>query len=196
MKSIRYYIYYMKVKNKKAKDREMQFELDAFKQLSQIPKSYTYHGTYIPIHRNNGITEIDLIVVNCHGIFCFEVKYTKHPFIGSQDAQFWYKKGTHQRIRNPFIQNRYHVEALATYLGMDAALIKNCVLVNQIDQPLPDLFTLKSAMTQTRSTSNRLSQSEIRSINRLLLKRQRWMLFKKWKHRRYRKKMILRCING
>ncbi|AYV34713.1 nuclease-related domain-containing protein [Erysipelothrix rhusiopathiae] len=187
MKSIRYRIYQHKTRKKNAKDRGTQFELEAFNLLSQDSSTYVYHSTYIPIVRNNGITEIDLIVVNRSGIACFEVKYTKQPFIGSYDDAFWFKKGTDQSIRNPFIQNRYHVDALASYLGIDASFIKNCVLVNHIDRPIKNLFTLSSAHSYSNVES--LSRSEITRINRLLLRRQRFLILKKWKHRRYRKKI-------
>lgn len=187
MKPIRYRIYQHKIKKKKGKDRGMQFELEAFNLLSQDSNTFVYHSTYIPIVRNNGITEIDLIVVNRSGIACFEVKYTKHPFIGSYDDALWFKKDTDQSIRNPFIQNRYHVEALASYLGIDASLIKNCVLVNQIDRPIRDLYTLSSARSFSKGA--KLSHIEVRRINRLLLQRQRFMILKRWKHRRYRKRI-------
>ncbi|MDE8250902.1 nuclease-related domain-containing protein [Erysipelothrix rhusiopathiae] len=107
MKPIRYRIYQHKIKKKKAKDRGMQFELEAFNLLSQDSNTFVYHSTYIPIVRNNGITEIDLIVVNRSGIACFEVKYTKHPFIGSYDDALMMHYGLRKIPTNQYVIHLY-----------------------------------------------------------------------------------------
>ncbi|CAM2763809.1 nuclease-related domain-containing protein [Erysipelothrix tonsillarum] len=190
MKSLRYIHYRKKTRQKKSRNAGEQFELKVFENLSKQAKSYVYHSTYIPIHRNNGITEIDIIVVNQYRILCFEVKYSKEPLIGLEHDKLWFKQGTQKSIRNPFIQNSHHVRALSDYLKVSDKHIINCVVVNNTQQSLPNLYTLDTVSLATSNSRTKIfTRKELRKINRALLRCHRFKMIKAYRHKRYRTQM-------
>lgn len=89
--------------------------------------SFLFKGLVIPSAKNNNyLTEIAHLVVCKKGIFVIEVKSISGVVMGDKEAKKWFfaqdsARTGHEEIftrsfKNPFIQNKTHVEAVAKIL--------------------------------------------------------------------------------
>jgi len=76
--------------------------------------------TNIYLSKKNGTTtEVDLILVNCYGIFVLESKNYSGWIFGDEKNKMWtqsLKGGQKNKFYNPIWQNRGHITALDEYL--------------------------------------------------------------------------------
>ena len=80
----------------------------------------TFGDIYLPRPDGKGTTQIDHIVVSRFGIFVIETKNYKGWIFGSESQRQWtqqiYRKKS--SFQNPLHQNKLHVRALMSFLGL------------------------------------------------------------------------------
>ena len=142
-----------------------------------------------------GTTQIDHIVVSIYGIFVIETKNYKGKIIGNGNDKDWIKEihGNKYPFRNPIIQNKGHIRALAKNLKIDESVmtsmvvflndcklnIKTISLVFHIDRLLPIIRNKKNIL---------LSESQVKSITDMIKKLNQKGLLAKINHIMYVKK--------
>ena len=82
------------------------------------------------LNTKRGTTQIDHIVVSVYGIFVIETKNYKGVIIGKGNNKEWIKKlnGNKYPIKNPIIQNKGHIRALANILKIDENIMTSMVV--------------------------------------------------------------------
>lgn len=93
-------------------------EFLTFCMLEKLGESKILTNIYLPL--NDGTTEVDLLVVNCHGVFVFESKNYSGWIFGDEKNKMWtqtLKNGQKNKFFNPIWQNRAHISAIDAYLN-------------------------------------------------------------------------------
>lgn len=82
-------------------------------------QGHILHHVYVPL-RGGGLTEIDVILINEHGIAVFENKHYSGVIYGNYSDPFWRHlfQGKSYDIYSPVFQNRNHIKALMELPGM------------------------------------------------------------------------------
>ena len=102
-----------------------------------------FHDLYLPRPDGQGTTQIDHVVVSLFGIFVIETKNFSGWILGSEKQAQWtqqiYRKKS--RFQNPLHQNKLHVSALASFLGLAPDLLLPVVVLVggcTLKTPMPD----------------------------------------------------------
>ncbi|GKV65554.1 MULTISPECIES: nuclease-related domain-containing protein [unclassified Sporosarcina] len=90
------------------------------RRLNKLGDEYrSYHDLYVE-DTQNGLTQIDHIVISKYGVHVIETKNYSGWIFGSELQKYWtqtiYKNK--QKFYNPIRQNYGHIEALKSYLNM------------------------------------------------------------------------------
>ena len=78
--------------------------------------------------------EIDAVMLHEKGVFVFESKNYSGWIFGSADQRDWtvtFKAGKKERFYNPIKQNRTHVKALSSYLGVDEGAFRSYIVFSE-----------------------------------------------------------------
>lgn len=116
---------------------------------------------YLP--KDNGeTTEVDVILINDHGIFVFESKNYSGWIFGNEKSKTWTQtlpqgkgKSHKEHFLNPIMQNKLHIKWLKSILGEDIAVhsiivfSERCTL-KKIECTSPNIYVIK------RNTINHL----------------------------------------
>ncbi|MDD2269696.1 MAG: nuclease-related domain-containing protein [Eubacteriales bacterium] len=89
-----------------------------FAQLEKMGESKILTNIYLPLE-DDTTTEVDLILVNCYGIFVFESKNYSGWIFGDEKNKKWtqsLKGGKKNKYFNPIWQNKGHISAIDAYL--------------------------------------------------------------------------------
>ncbi|MBS6500114.1 MAG: NERD domain-containing protein [Clostridium sp.] len=92
----------------------------AYELKKYICKGNLYKSVYIPIEAGRD-TEIDLLLVNCYGVFVIESKNWNGSITGKEDGDKWIFSNTlgDSFMDNPCKQNEYHLKRLKEYLDIN-----------------------------------------------------------------------------
>lgn len=87
----------------------------------------------IPVNNSDKTTEIDIILITCDGLYIIESK-NWNGIISRTKKDDWYmtfnfKKMKH--INSPVKQNKYHIDYLMQYLGLDISYFKSYIVFNE-----------------------------------------------------------------
>ena len=153
----------IKVAEEKAKQRREYYENSSYYAVTHIP--YQYHrrdvgkygeyliydhlrqrellgskflfNVYVPIE-NGQTSEIDVLMIDSHGIFVFESKNYGGWIFGDENSKQWcqcFKAGRRHSHKeyfyNPIKQNEGHINVLKYYLGYPAIPIHNIVVFSE-----------------------------------------------------------------
>lgn len=95
------------------------------------PNDYrSFKGLYVTRHDEDGLTQIDHVVVSRFGIFVIETKNYDGWIFGRQKDPTWtqcLKGGRKQQFQNPLRQNWLHVQSLAKELGLPVSVFHSVV---------------------------------------------------------------------
>ena len=89
------------------------------------------------VPRSNGPTsesEVDVLLLHETGIYVMESKNYAGWIFGSADQRQWtqtFETGRKERFYNPIIQNRAHVKALATHLGLSEDIFRSYIVFSE-----------------------------------------------------------------
>jgi len=104
--------------------------------LDSLGKGYVeIRGAILP-SKDHRATQIDHILVCCHGVFAIETKYLSGHIIGNDTCRYWKQvtpAGTERFLFNPVWQNNYHVWALERLFnskGIKAPVFSVIVFIN------------------------------------------------------------------
>lgn len=98
-------------------DKGVFGEYELFQRLKEInPDFKIIPNVYIP--SDNGITEVDMILVHTTGIYIFENKNYKGLIVGSEKSRQWKQVIGEQEYQffSPIIQNKGHVISVMKFL--------------------------------------------------------------------------------
>ncbi len=90
-----------------------------------------YHSiNNVTIPTFNGTTQIDHVIVSCHGIFVIEAKAMNGWIFGDEKKSKWTQilDGKKYRFQNPLQQNCRHGQALSEFLGVDHDSLHSVVM--------------------------------------------------------------------
>ena len=142
-----------------------------------------------------GTTQIDHIVVSIYGIFVIETKNYKGKIIGTANKLEWIKEihGNKYYFRNPIIQNKGHIRALANRLKIDEKLmipivvfLGNCRL--DIKTKSQVLYASKLLQTIKSRKKILLNKKQVEDITNIIKALNKKGAFAKLKHIMYVKK--------
>lgn len=127
--------------NKKAKEGSNRFQqiLDrrgkegedqiAYELKNYICGGSLYKNVFIPIKAGKD-TEIDLLLVNCYGIFVIESKNWSGELIGKENSDKWILSSNsgESYMDNPCKQNEYHLKRLREYLNIKKDVYQSIIV--------------------------------------------------------------------
>lgn len=89
-------------------------EDDVKRILSYLPKEEYIVLNDVLLPSNNGMTQLDHVVVSLYGIFVIETKNYSGTIYGNPNSQQWtqYSHGQKYSFHNPLFQNQVHVDAI------------------------------------------------------------------------------------
>ncbi len=94
-------------------------EFLTFCMLEKAGESNILTNIYLP-QKDGTTTEVDLILVNCYGIFVLESKNYSGWIFGDEKNKMWtqsLKGGKKYKFFNPILQNKGHISAIDNYLN-------------------------------------------------------------------------------
>lgn len=107
-------------------EEEIEIEL-----IKQFPHAKVMKNVFIPTSSGK-TTEIDLLLIDIHGIFIFEAKNISATLSGDWSAvtlKATYSNGNTYDIQNPVIQNSKHYEYLKFALGIKESNAFNNIVI-------------------------------------------------------------------
>jgi restriction system protein len=89
----------------------------------------TFHDLYVPRTDGQGSTQIDHVTISPFGIFVIETKNYKGWIFGSEKQKNWTQQiyRRKDKFQNPLHQNKLHVHALMSFLGLPRESFKPLV---------------------------------------------------------------------
>ena len=99
--------------------------------LDLLPKEDYKVFNDILINSENGLTQIDHVLISIYGVFVIETKNMKGKIYGSPVTNEWTKYSSGRKVvfKNPIHQNYGHAKAIQTLLQIDASKIINLVVL-------------------------------------------------------------------
>lgn len=95
------------------------------------PCEYTlFSDLYIPRHRGEGTTHLDHVVVSLFGVFVIQIEAGDGEINNPPGDSKWTRKSGRGSTTfvNPLNRNRFHVEAVANYLGLPIVCCHSVIL--------------------------------------------------------------------
>ncbi|WP_159638918.1 nuclease-related domain-containing protein [Erysipelothrix anatis] len=183
-----------KILYKKHKDSSIRAEYAVFAEVKRNLAGATFMRTYVPITKNQGIREIDVLSISKFGVYIFEVKHYAGAIQGKKDASSWnrrYQNGTLTQFRNPQIQNGYHRDALSDFFHLNT--VESYVVFTHPQSTLEtdagNTVLLKNLSKALAKRKRVLSRKDVRQMKRSLKKYNRMSWIRHYQHRRYVKSM-------
>jgi|GEM_PF-3218239 len=102
--------------------------LESLERLSR--EHYTvFADLYLPRHTGEGTTHLDYVVLSRHGIFVIQVEDVTGEIFGGEDDPTWTRAVFRKMsmMPNPLWRNRFHVQALAHFLGLPEQFFRSIV---------------------------------------------------------------------
>jgi hypothetical protein len=121
---------YLKSSSKKEIGRNAERHAFFFLKLFTPKSSTLYFDLLLPTSPVS-TTQIDILLVDKRGIFCFEVKHITGKIKGDLTSKNWTikNKGYKHKIYNPHLQNTAHILHLQKLLKFPLSLFKSRILL-------------------------------------------------------------------
>ena len=99
--------------------------------LLKLPANEYISINDVLLHKDNGTTQIDHIVVSPFGIFVIETKNMKGKIYGDERSKKWtkYSAGHKLTFMNPIHQNYGHIKALQNFLNLPETIFVGIVVM-------------------------------------------------------------------
>lgn len=133
------------------KDSKSDLAAGALASLHRLPKDRYQFISNIEVPRldDRGTTHLNHIVLSPHGIFVIQVQEETGHVTGAKTDSKWKATvaGVEDTFVNPLIRNRYHVKALARFLGLPEALFHSIIYFPNVvrfeTEPPADILTAR-----------------------------------------------------
>ncbi len=156
---------------KPASERSRRTDSNPLKGLQLLqklhPGEYTlFSDLYIPRHRGEGTTHLDHVVVSLFGVFVIQIEAGDGEINNPPGDSKWTRKSDRgsSTFVNPLNRNRFHVEAVANYLGIPTVCCQSVILftgqVRFVEPPPEHVITDQIAAFIANQQRTLLSKSQ------------------------------------